>query len=80
MPPMHKAFVADRFQRPILAGQLLLTAAILAWIPGNAAKLAAMLLVWALGFGRLTRAELVLMACINAVFVPMDIATHRPAV
>jgi hypothetical protein len=82
MPQMHKIFVPDanRFQRPILASQLPLTAVILAWAPGNAIKLAAMLLVWAIGFGRLTRAELVLMACVNAVFVPMDIATlHQGA-
>ena len=69
---------AERFQRPILVAQLLLAAAILAWVPGNAAKLAAMVLVWAAGFGRLTRAELILMIGANAIFVLMDIATlHR---
>jgi hypothetical protein len=82
MRQMDKDFQpgAQRFQRPILVAQLLLTAAILAWVPGNAAKLAAMLLVWAAGFGRLTRAELILMIGTNALFIPMDIATlHRGA-
>src|SRR5215471_1400839 len=82
MRQMHKDFQlgAKRFQRPFLVAQLLLTAAILALVPGNAAKLAAMLLVWAAGFGRLTRAELILMIGTNAIFVAMDIATlHRGA-
>jgi hypothetical protein len=82
MRQMHKDFPlgAKTLQRPILVAQLLLTAAILAWVPGNAAKLAGMLLVWAAGFGRLTRAELIVMIGTNAIFVPMDIATlHRGA-
>jgi hypothetical protein len=69
------ALEAKRFQRPVLAAQLLLTAAILAWVPGNVAKLSLMLLVWVIGFGRVTRAELILMICTNIVFVAMDIAT-----
>ena len=74
------ALEAKRFQRPVLTAQLLLTAAILAWVPGNMAKLSLMLLVWAIGFGRVTRAELILMICINIVFVAMDIATvHQGA-
>ena len=79
---MHKDFAhgVRKFRRPILLAQLLLTAGILAFAPDNATKLAAMLLVWAIGFGRLTLAEIELMACINAIFVPMDIATlHRGA-
>jgi hypothetical protein len=82
MRQMHKDFPLDskKLQRRILLVQLLLTAAILAWVPGNAAKLAAILLVWAVGFGRLTRAELIFMIGTNAIFVPMDIATlHRGA-
>jgi hypothetical protein len=74
---MHKNYAinARNFQRSLLVLQLLLTAAALAWVPGNLAKLAAMLVVWAVGFGRLTRIELLLMVGINAIFVPMDIAT-----
>ncbi len=74
-------WVTDRhkkYKRPVLALQLLLTAAILAWVPGNATKLAVMLLVWAAGFGRLTQAELLLMLATDAIFVAMDFATlHR---
>jgi len=77
MLQMRKGFGPDanRFQCAILAVQLLATAAVLAWVPGNAAKLALMLLVWAIGFGRITRAELILMVGINVIFVAMDIAT-----
>jgi uncharacterized membrane protein YoaT (DUF817 family) len=82
MRRMHRDLALDpkNFQRPILGGQLLLTAAILAWVPGNAIKLAIMLLVWAIVFRRLTRAELTLMIGTNAIFIPMDIATlHQGA-
>ncbi len=76
---MRKRFgsLAHPFQRAIPVAQLLATAAILAWVPGNAAKLLAMLIVWAIGFGRVTRTELALMACVNAVFIAMDVATVR---
>ncbi|HEY3909226.1 MAG TPA: hypothetical protein VGM07_04980 [Stellaceae bacterium] len=49
--------------------QLLATAAALGWVPSNLAKLAAMLAIWAAGFRRLRRAELVLMLGVNAIFV-----------
>lgn len=68
---------AHRFQQLVPIAQLLATAAVLAWVPGNAAKLAMMLLVWAIGFGRITRTELALMVCVNAIFIPMDIATLK---
>jgi hypothetical protein len=82
MQQMHKDFAlgAKKFQRPILVAQLLLTAAVLAWAPGNTTKLVVMLLVWAIGFGRLSRGELILMISTNAIFIPMDIATvHQGA-
>ena len=75
MRQSHDDFEVGRFQRLALVAQLLITAAILAFVPGNAAKLIAMVIVWAAGFGRVTSAELILMACIDAIFVPMDIAT-----
>lgn len=55
-----------------LALQLLGTIAVLAWVPGNAAKLAAFLVVWALGFGRISRPELLLVIAVNALFVFMN--------
>lgn len=62
----------------MLVVQLLATAAVLAWVPGNAAKLLIMLVIWAIGFGRITKAEVALMVCMNVIFVLMDIATlHR---
>ena len=68
---------AHRFQAVVPIAQLLATAAVLAWVPGNAAKLATMLLVWAIGFGRITWAELALMIFVDVIFIPMDIATLK---
>jgi hypothetical protein len=79
MEQMRKDFGPEALisQRAVLVAQLLATAAVLAWVPGNATKLAIMLVIWAIGFGRITRAELALMLCINAIFVAMDIATLK---
>lgn len=55
-----------------LALQLLGTIAILAWVPSNAAKLTAFMIVWALGFGRISRRELLLMIGVNLLFIFMN--------
>lgn len=60
---------ATRFR---LILQTIATIAILVFVPGNAAKLAAMLVVWAIGFGRISRAELVLMIGVNLLFLVMN--------
>lgn len=52
--------------------QLLGTIAILAWIPGNAAKLVAMLVIWPLGFGRISGREVVFMVGLNLLFICMN--------
>ena len=57
--------------------QLLGTIAILAWIPGNAAKLVAMLVIWALGFGRVSRPEVVFMIGVNLLFICMYLGALR---
>ena len=58
--------------------QLLATLAVLAWLPGNALKLFAFLLIWALGFGRISGPELLLMIGINTLFVLMNLgALHQ---
>lgn len=57
--------------------QLLGTIAILAWVPGNAAKLVAMLVIWALGFGRVSRPELLLMIGVNLLFIGMNLGALR---
>ena len=60
--------------------QVIGTIAILALIPGNAAKLAAMLVVWAIGFGRISRAELIVFIGINLLFALMNIGALRKGV
>lgn len=78
MPQMGKALGFATDQRVVLVIQLLATVAALAWVPGNAVKLLTMIVIWAVGFRRLSGAELALVGCINVIFVLMDIATlHR---
>jgi hypothetical protein len=60
--------------------QLAATIAVLAWLPRNVVKLAALLLVWAIGFGRISRSELVLMIAVNLLFVAMNMAALRAGV
>jgi hypothetical protein len=59
--------------KSLLLFQLLGTAAALGWVPGNGAKLAVMLAVWAICFGRLSRRELLAMAGIGLLFAAMDL-------
>ena len=63
-----------------LALQLLATVAILVWVPGNALKLMAMVLVWAIGFGRISRAELLVMIGVNLLFIGMNYGALREGV
>jgi hypothetical protein len=64
-------------KRVRLALQLAGTIAILAWIPGNAAKLVAMLVIWGLGFGKVSRAEVMLMIGVNLLFICMNLGALR---
>jgi hypothetical protein len=57
--------------------QLAGTIAILAWVPGNAAKLVAMLVIWRLGFGPVSRSEVVLMIGVNLLFICMNLGALR---
>jgi hypothetical protein len=52
--------------------QALATIATLGWVPGNAAKLVTMVVIWGLGFGCIRAAELVAMAAVNLLFVLMN--------
>jgi len=52
--------------------QLLGTVLALGWIPGNGAKLAVMVFVWIVGFGRLSWSEVAAFGLINLVFIGMD--------
>jgi hypothetical protein len=74
---VHPPAGASARRRCVLLAQLLATAAALAWIPGNWAKLLVMLVVWGLGFGRLKRAELLAMAAVNLLFVGMNSAALK---
>ena len=57
--------------------QLAGTIAILAWVPGNAAKLLAMLVIWRLGFGPVSRSEVVFMIGVNLLFICMNLGALR---
>jgi len=63
--------------RIILLAQLITTAAILGWLPGNEIKLMAMILVWVIGFAGISGRELVILMCVNALFSLLDLAALR---
>ena len=66
---MQRQRLAPRPKRLVLAAQLLGTVAALGWMPTNAAKLVAMVVIWRLGFGRVSPAEIVAMMLVNLFFV-----------
>jgi hypothetical protein len=72
--------LAVRAERGLLLLQLPATVAVLGWVPGNIEKLAAMLAVWAIGFRRLSRAELTLMLAVDAVFIAANHGALRNGV
>jgi hypothetical protein len=67
----------DLAGRGVLLAQLFATVAALAWVPGNWGKLAVMLATWALGFGKLRRAEVAAMAAVDLLFVGLNWAALR---
>jgi hypothetical protein len=66
--------------RLVLLCQLLATAATLGWVPDNRIKLVTMLVIWALGFGRVGWTELLAMAVVNLFFVLMNAAALKRGV
>jgi len=65
-------------RRVLLLLQLAGTAAALAWVPGNAAKLAVMVVIWLVGFGRVSRVELCIMLAVDLLFTGMNLgALHQ---
>jgi hypothetical protein len=60
--------------------QALGTVATLGWVPGNAAKLVTMVIIWAFGFGRIRAAELAAMGLVNLIFVLMNQAALKQGV
>jgi hypothetical protein len=59
---------------------VLATVATLGCVPGNAAKLVTMLVIWGLGFGAIRAAELVAMTAVNLIFVLMNQAALRQGI
>lgn len=60
--------------------QVPVTLAILAFVPGNLAKLAALVLLWILTFGRLTRVEAAFYAIVCVFFTGMNAASLKQGI
>jgi hypothetical protein len=60
--------------------QLLGTLIVLGWVPGNQVKLAVMVVIWTIGFGGLSLAELAAAASINLLFIIMDEGALRQGI
>lgn len=60
--------------------QLLGTVIVLGWVPGNAIKLAAMVLIWVIGFATLSLAELATASLVNLLFIGMDEGALRQGI
>jgi hypothetical protein len=69
-PPASRAAVRS-MGRNLL--QILGTCLVLAWMPGNVAKVVLLLVLWALTFGRLSHREAIAALVICAVFTVMDV-------
>jgi hypothetical protein len=63
--------------KALLGVQLVCTLAILAFVPGNWAKLLLFIVVWGVTFGAILRAELILYASVSAAFSLMDMMAVR---
>jgi hypothetical protein len=68
---LHRLFHAQPTRRVFLL-QLFATALILGWLPGNGLKLAAMFLVWAVGFRRISAREAWMLLGVNLLFAVMN--------
>ncbi len=60
--------------------QIPLTLLIIAFVPGNLAKLAALLLLWVLTFGRLSKPEAILYAAACVFFTAMNAASLKQGI
>jgi hypothetical protein len=72
LSPVHR--------RAVLAVQLLGTLGILAFVPTNLGKLGCLLVLWAVTFDRLTRAEMILYLAVCAFFTVMNLASLRQGI
>jgi len=67
-------------KRTLLIAQVPATLVIIAWVPGNLAKLGALLVMWALTFQRLSKQELVLFIAVCAFFTAMNAASLKQGI
>lgn len=72
--PWPHQYKSRRREQIALLLQLAATAVVLGWLPGNFAKLAAMIGIWAIGFGRISRRELILFMAVSVLFSLLDMA------
>ena len=72
---MRNIDIEQRHARLLL--QLAGTAAALAWIPGNVPKLLTMIIIWLLGFGNISRVELLIMLGVDILFTIMNLGALR---
>ena len=68
------------WRRRALLLQLLGTLIVLGWVPGNWVKLAVMVVIWTVGFGRLSLAEFAATGLINLLFILMDKGALRQGI
>lgn len=68
------------WRRRAILLQLLGTVIVLGWVPGNSVKLAVMVLIWVIGFGRLSLAELTAAGLVNLLFIAMDEGALRQGI
>ncbi len=76
--PTYKPFWLQNRLRLLL--QIPAALAILAWVPGNTAKLAALLLVWLAGFRHIQRREAVFYALVCVFFTGMNAMSLRQGI
>jgi hypothetical protein len=67
-------------KRILLLCQVPATLAIIAWIPGNSLKLAAMLLMWTLTFQKLSKQEFIFFIAVCIFFTAMNAASLRQGI
>ncbi len=53
---------------------------VLGWVPGNGFKLAVMVVIWVIGFGRISLTELATASLVNLLFVGMDEGALRQGI
>ena len=76
----HKQTDRHTRDRLVLLFQLFATVVVLGWLPGNVIKFTAMVMVWGIGFRRISRRELITMAGVNVLFSLMDMAALHAGV